>query len=166
MVSKMTFKERYNASEDDRFWSYVQKTDEGCWEWSGGLYSSGYGQFRGSETRAHRMAFVLTKGKIPKGQIVCHSCDNKKCVNPDHLFLGTTQDNIDDKVSKGRQAQGETQHLSKFTEKQVLEIRSRYEGRQLKIRDPVDGIKALAKEFGVFEQAIRSIINRSTWRHI
>jgi hypothetical protein len=98
----------------DRFWSKVAKTRDGCWEWAGGMFNSGYGQFciRHHPYLAHRVAYELTYGPIPSGSgyhgtCVCHRCDNKSCVNPSHLFLGTHQDNIRDRVAKGRSAVGD-----------------------------------------------------------
>jgi hypothetical protein len=88
----------------DRFWAFVAQGD-GCWEWTGYIRPDGYGQFgvdRSIHERAHRMAYQLTAGPIPKGIDVCHRCDNPACVRPDHLFLGTRSDNMRDMVAKGR----------------------------------------------------------------
>ncbi len=92
------------------FWDAVLVDDSiNCWEWTGALHSTGYGWLTlgGKQYKAHRLAWELTNGAIPDGdgyhgQCVLHKCDNRKCVNPAHLFLGTHQDNIKDMVSKGR----------------------------------------------------------------
>ena len=87
----------------ERFWNKVQVTD-GCWEWQEGLSTGGYGKFWvGNETvPAHRFAWEVSQGPIPDGLFVCHHCDNRKCVRPDHLWLGTSYDNMVDCVEKGR----------------------------------------------------------------
>jgi hypothetical protein len=86
-----------------RFWVKVKQTDY-CWNWEGGTNGDGYGIFRIKEdTRlAHRISFQIISGSIPDNINVCHTCDNPKCVNPDHLFTGTQKDNMLDKMRKGR----------------------------------------------------------------
>lgn len=86
-----------------RFWDNVQKSP-GCWLWTAAKRHKGYGAFnvRGENFKAHRLAWELTYGPIPKGMHVCHRCDTPSCVNPTHLFLGTNQDNVADMFQKGR----------------------------------------------------------------
>ncbi len=88
-----------------RFWSKVSVIDdEFCWEWKACIGANGYGHFKIGRTPlgAHVVAYKIIKGEIPKGMLVCHSCDNPKCCNPNHLWLGTVKDNARDKIAKGR----------------------------------------------------------------
>lgn len=87
----------------ERFWKYVKKTDV-CWEWVGAKRTNGYGtlQVNGKSVLAHRFSYAFHKGKIPSGLFVLHTCDNKPCVNPRHLWIGSAQDNMTDKMKKGR----------------------------------------------------------------
>lgn len=88
----------------ENFFDRCQKTDDGCWDWLGSLNQFGYGQvsWQGKSIGAHRAAHEVAKGPIPEGLHVMHTCDNRKCVNPEHLFLGTRSDNMRDMVAKGR----------------------------------------------------------------
>jgi hypothetical protein len=97
---------RIRPSVTDRFWKKVQKTDS-CWVWIGGLsHSYGWMGINSRHVLAHRISWELHNGPIPDGLYVCHHCDNPPCVRPDHLFLGTHDDNMNDKISKGRQGHG------------------------------------------------------------
>lgn len=115
----MKIKDVYLKPYVDRFWEKVTKTDD-CWLWTGAGVR--YGSFRGPDktTTAHRFSYELHHGPIENGAYVCHTCDNPKCVNPDHLFLGTQSDNLKDMTDKGRR-------WSKIDEEDVRIIRYLYE---------------------------------------
>lgn len=110
----------------------------------------------------HRIMWEQHNGQpVPEGMQVCHSCDNRICGNPEHLFLGTNQDNIDDKVAKGRQLKGVTMPTHKLTDDEVLEI------RRLRKQGYVQ--RVLAERFGVSESAIWKIVTngpKRTWKHL
>jgi hypothetical protein len=107
-------------TEQHRFWQKVNKQGEDdCWPWVASVMWKGYGQYcltkngRSAPVRAHRYAWELTHGAIPDGQYVLHACDNRRCVNPRHLFLGTAKQNSLDMVRKGRQSRG-PEHAAKI----------------------------------------------------
>lgn len=108
----------------NKFWDNKIITPTGCWEWQGTIQANGYGKYHtrihGVKKKyyVHRLAWELINGTIPLGNQVCHTCDNPLCFNPQHLFTGTNQDNVDDKVLKGRQPKGS----KKFTPEQILAI--------------------------------------------
>ena len=113
-------------SDDVKFWRLVRKT-ETCWLWIGGQYATGYGRFaprRYKAQRAHRYAWKLKRGRIPKGKDVCHRCDVRTCIRLSHLFLGTRAENMRDAVEKGRTNRNERHWNAKLTMAKAQEIRS------------------------------------------
>lgn len=134
---------------------------DGCWYWIGHHNpKTGYGvfhSFRVSSRAAHRVAYELFKEPPPRELLVCHSCDNRLCVNPDHLFLGTHQDNVSDCVNKGRFIipSGVKNHMAKLTAPQVAEVRMNKE----KLTNAELGLK-----YGLDPAAISRIKNRKTYK--
>lgn len=134
--------------------------ERGCMEWTGAINGKGYGQvgLHGRVFYVHRLAYESAKGDAT-GLHVCHACDNPKCCNPEHLWLGTHADNHADKASKGRTGKekrsGELNVTSKLTEQQVREILA---------SDETGG--SLARKFGVTRANVNAIRRRETWRHL
>lgn len=91
---------------EERLFAQVNKTEDGCWEWTGVCDSNGRGKMsiHNKERSTHRLSWELHNGPIPDGLLVCHKCDNPPCLRPDHLFLGTQKDNMQDAIKKGRMA--------------------------------------------------------------
>ena len=144
-------------TEADRFWAKVDKT-AGCWVWTAGSCSGGYGVFRGAagpQVGAHQKSWELSHGSPPE-QSVLHSCDNRLCVNPAHLFEGTAADNAADMVSKGRQRRGEAHPARKLGWPEVREIRRRHSEGETQTK--------LAMEYGVSQPNVGYIIRRKTWQ--
>lgn len=153
-----------------RFWSKVLKTDT-CWLWTGATCGGKwpYGKFgpggRGkSPQQAHRVSWKFANGEIPEGLWVLHKCDNPRCVNPDHLFLGLPLDNSQDMVRKGRSApmrapkpynDGEKNPFAKLTTEAVLDIRSSTETQFV-----------MAKKYGVCPATISFVRTRRRWKSV
>ncbi len=128
-----------------------------CWEWTGTITSDGYGRAQCAKEKwsAHRLSYHIFRGPIPNGLFICHTCDNKKCVNPSHLYAGTAQDNSNDAVERGLQPRGIDMHNSVLTPKDVREIRCSEKSS-----------RALAKQFSVSQATIMKVLTGRTWGHV
>ncbi len=163
--------ERKRKSILERFEEKINKDgpiqahmDTACWEWTAGKSRQGYGKFgfgpcRGQLQGAHRVSWKLYKGPIPDGMGVLHKCHNPGCANPDHLYVGTQQQNMNDMVEANRQAKGSQYRFTKLTENEVLEIRNLYESDQFTQVE-------LGNRFRVARRTIGHIVNRNVWTHI
>lgn len=143
--------------------NFLKKIDkkELCWEWNASLTHDFYGRFRTSlkTLLSHRVSYSIFKGEIPEGMCVCHKCDNPKCCNPDHLFLGTVKENSNDMISKGRSLAGSKNHKSKLTENDIKEI------VLMRLETGLSYPK-IAKIYNVTPSAIRFIFIGKNWKHL
>jgi hypothetical protein len=166
------------TDEVRRFWSKVAiKDSNSCWEWTAGLFDKGYGAFwrniRKANVHASNFSFELHCGPVPKGMHVCHRCDNRKCVKPSHLFLGTPKDNALDMIKKKRHQHGASHWAkkkpeliqkgkrvwnSKLTDDAVREARA--------LRNAGAKISDIAKKLGVNAWTIHNAIIGKTWGHV
>lgn len=143
----------------------TERTESGCVEWRGAMFTNGYGcvVVSGKLYGAHRVAWQLAHGPIGPGLCVCHRCDNRRCIRPDHLFLGTKGENAADRDQKGRTTRGEDITRAKLTDDDVRQIRAEYAARAGR---RYGRTRVLALRFGVDESCIYAIVNRRTWRHV
>lgn len=147
------------ADVQARLLSFVSKSTSGCWNWTGSKNPDGYGKthFNGSDLRAHRLSYEHYIGPIPEGMLVRHKCDNPSCINPDHLEIGTTQDNVNDRClrKRSRVLRGENVKTSKLTAALVREI----------LTSELSGPK-MAKKLGVARQTIDRIRRGESWEDV
>lgn len=146
---------------DDTFFAERSKlnAETGCIEWTRYVGENGYGtvKHRKKQYTAHRFAWMHKHGPVPNGMVICHKCDNRKCINVDHLFIGTTLDNVRDKIAKGRLrvAEGEASGTSKLTANQIEQI----------VMDRRSQRK-IAQDYGVSQSTISMVKTRKVWRSV
>lgn len=157
MPHKRTEVERINL-----FWSRAGITTENdCWNWTASKDAYGYGNMLWGDRvlKAHRISYMLVCGSVPDDLCVCHTCDNRACVNPNHLWLGTNADNVRDKQQKGRVGalKGEQHYNARLTQESVETIRNRYNNGGI-------SYDKLAKEYGVSKSQIYNIVKGIKWQ--
>ncbi len=179
---------RSDEADRERFWSKVDKTADGCWLWQGTMLQQGYGCFKiaGKMYKAHRVAYLYAVDPIPVGLVLCHTCDNPRCVRPDHLFPGTYKDNMQDAMRKGRMATGDRSGARLHPERRVSRDRhwshlhpecrrGELNGRARLTREQVEEIRAqyaggnvsqfaLAKAYHVAQTTISAIVRGVNWK--
>lgn len=151
---KLTPRERFLAK-------VCPEPNGGCWLWRGMVVGSGYGmaRFERKIYPAHRLAWKFFRGEIAPGLVVCHKCDIRTCVNPEHLFLGTHAENMKDMKEKGRSPHGDGHSRAKLTTEQVRKIKAVLAEGLLSVSD-------IAREYGVTYSTIACIAKGKSWRHV
>lgn len=154
--------DHWNAPVRIRFWRkvLVDTPLEACWEWTGSRWN-GYGTLSGdggATLKAHRASWSLFRGEIPNGLHVLHHCDNRACVRPSHLFLGTNRDNMQDMVNKGRSNRGEKNGQSRLTEQLVRDIRA--------ARKSGETLSSIAARIGVDHVTVWQAARHKRWGHV
>jgi hypothetical protein len=131
-----------------------------CWIWTGQLHPRGYGitGYRKTKILTHRLSYLLFNGNIPYGMYVCHTCDNRRCINPEHLWLGNQKDNMKDMIIKDRHVRGERAFFSKLKDYDVIKIRNLF--------NDLKSYSKISKLFNVGQRCIKNIILKKTWKHI
>ena len=154
--------EKAFCSDPCRFLSYVDMSEntKECWLWTGSVRRGGYGgsSFKGKVISSHRLSYILFKGEIPEGKLVCHTCDNPPCVKPSHLWIGTVKDNSIDMVTKGRSLHGEAHKKSKIKNEDVVNIR----------KMNIDGIaqNEIALQYGLTAGHVNNIVKKRAWKKV
>lgn len=155
-LAEFTINSILTAREEARFWSQVNKDAE-CWNWIG-VQAGSYGQLTvdGKRRRAHRFAWEMSNGPVPRGLVVMHTCDNRLCVRVSHLRLGTDGENIRDAARKGRMKQAEHHPMAKLDQGKVERMRA--------LRGLLT-YREIAEQFGVTQTTAFNAIKGKTWRH-
>ena len=142
---------------------WISEPNTGCWLWTAGRSGGkryGVMAFNGKPQLAHRISFILHKGKFPENLYVCHKCDVGLCVNPDHLFLGTQKDNMNDCQKKGRfpSVLGSKNPRARINEEQVLKIKELFAAGHSR--------SELSKKYNISKQSVNRLLRGATWANV
>jgi hypothetical protein len=162
---KFIWKNSSKEEIDNHINEYFEKKiirKEGCWDWKSSKNDKEYQRMHISKLAPriaiHIYSWKLYKGEIPEGMFVCHSCDNKRCANPDHLFLGTSDDNIQDMINKKRNVRGVSHGMAKLDDDKVKEIR--------KLLEIGVSLVKTANKFNVSKKTVFRIKHKTHWKHV
>lgn len=141
----------------DAFDAKIERVESGCWLWTGALFRDGYGAVSVNRKmqRAHRVALARSGVDVPKGAFVCHTCDTPRCVNPEHLYVGTPGSNVADAVARDRHMRGTRSAHAKLTDQDVTAI-----------RQAIGTHDEIAARYGVTRPTVSHIRERKTWKHL
>jgi len=146
----------------DKIFNNIKKNENGCWEWTGGLSARGYASmhYEGKRTPLHRLSYILFRGPIPNDKLACHTCDNKKCINPDHIYIGTHKTNFRDAKERNRlrTRRGSAHPSSKLNEDKVRFIRFHYQNGF--------DIREMSSFFGVTKSILYQTAKGQRWKHV
>lgn len=134
--------------------------------WAGVFVGYGAICVSGKRYLLHRVVWQIERGAIPEGLLVCHTCDNRACIRPDHLFLGTYADNSADMVQKGRSAKGETVGQARLSADDVAQIRAEYNRLGPTRGERYGAVRAIAERFGIDRSNLYALVRARTWRHV
>jgi hypothetical protein len=154
----------YSKKDIVRFYSKINNSidDKKCWIWNAYKDDDGYGKFSilGKTRKAHQFSYEYYHGPIPFGMCVCHTCDNRSCVNPNHLFLGTQQDNTKDRNSKNRQIKGSNHPHANLTEQLIWEMLNLIYSGEL------NSVKEISNKYNISNTNVYRILSKKAWNHI
>jgi hypothetical protein len=156
----------FGLTKENLHLHYTVNEETGCWEWNRARNPAGYGHkgINGKVVNAHRYVYEMYNGKLAEGKVVCHKCDQPPCVNPDHLFEGTTKDNNNDARRKGRgyvltKYSGEENGNAILTNNTVISMRNEYLNSDLTHAE-------IAKKYGVSSSVASNVLGRNSWKHL
>lgn len=170
---RMSYKGRTKRITPEILWSRIDRSPHpnGCWVYDGYRTKAGYGVIKWERKHwtVHRLIYCLSKGinSLPRQRLVCHTCDNPPCCNPDHMFVGTQSENLADMVAKGRNyVMIGTQHPRARLTDDIVRAAREWHRTEYKPGDPTNGLRAYARRMGVCNVTLGRAIHGKSWKHV